>query len=237
MGGIYWTPPGPLSAAPGKTNTDGSASASYYEWAFNRPADGNAVPLSGANFNVHWNGLAQIGYRTVDYYVVFSKNGVGDNRLDGFNQKCVNYAAGALSFDLQSLLGRTLPFELKLFGQSSDVALTPGLPKFGDAGKLGSADMPYFSETFSTAFSRFGVTPSLTLIGMAAYEEWKSNHSYVPINCALKEVGGGFDLDLAKLLSGLSLVNRTRIMYFDDYNLGARAFNMWEISIGTVLSF
>ncbi len=238
LGGGYWLPPFPNTAAPPRTNVANMASNQYSLWSFNSPADGMAVyDNTGSKYGVHWNAITQIEYQKIDYYVLFSKRGVGDDRLDGFSQKFINYAAGSMKFDLQSLLGRVLPFELNLYGSTSDVSLTPGLPRFGEPGKAGDADMLYFSQSFVSAFSRFGLTQSLTLVGLLAHEEWKSNHSFFPISTGLTEYGAGFDIDLSKTLSGLSIFVRSRIMNFEDYNIGKRAFSIWESSLGTNLSF
>ncbi len=238
FGGSYWLPPFPGTPAPPKVDPVlGGPNFSYYQWAFNSPADGQGIDDQGGVHDVHWNALAQFSFQRLDYYVILSEKGVGDKHFDGFSLKYVNYGAASLKFDFQSLLGRLTPFELQVFGMTSDVAPGPAVPRFGDAGKPGSADMPYFSSAYVSAFARYGVTPVFTLVGIGGHEEWKSNHSYYPIFTGLSEYGLGFDVDMNKVLTGLSIFSRARILYFEDYNIAQRQFNVWETSLGTSLNF
>ncbi|MES2201585.1 MAG: hypothetical protein V4498_04980 [candidate division FCPU426 bacterium] len=242
FGGSYYLPAAPLSPAPAKTNLaifpyfDGSANAGYYLWAFNRPADGMGIDNKGVAHPVHWNALAQFSYRRLDYYVLFSEKGVGDAHIDGFNQKYTNYLAGTLKFDFQAMLGTLTPAEIRVFALFSDVAAQPGTPSFGSVGPAGPSQ-PYFTQVYFNAFARYGLTSTFSLVGLLGHEEWKSNHSFFPILTGTNEFGLGFDVDLAKILTGLGVFVRSRILYFEDYNIGERQYNAWSTAIGTNLNF
>ncbi len=238
FGGTYYqpTPPKPVGTAPSPTNSDGTANESYYQWLYNNPGDATAKAGS-LSFPAHWNALEQRAYKQLDLHYLVSEKGVGDQNLEMSSRKYINYMAASLKFDIQSLLGRLLPFEINLFGETRDLSPKTGLPSFGAPGAPGSQDMLYFTQTYGTLFWRYGLTKNLTFLGIAGYEEWRSNHSYFPIFQVMSQYGVGLNMDANELLTGLGLYVRSRIVYMDDLFIAGRTLNAWETSLGSSLNF
>ena len=50
--------------------------------AFNRPTDGVAqLEGKGNTVAVHWQAISSIGYQSVNFNILVTKDGIGDNRL------------------------------------------------------------------------------------------------------------------------------------------------------------
>jgi hypothetical protein len=270
MGGNYYfspppsnvgSPPTPIGPENIFVNTGYPAghNVGYYQQEFNRVTDAPATPavFEGANEkNRHWHYIGHSGYRSMDFTVMLSKQGIGDNRILGTpasglgyedKRKFTNYLAADLKFDFQSLFGRTLPFEVLSVVEIREVSASPGLPKFSDPAHprelLDGSDpeaelkIPYFTQTVSVGYLTYGITSMLSVVTMAGYETWRSNHSYQPLNIVVREFGVGFDLDMAPFLSGLDIIMRSRVLDLRDSFFGMRNFSAWETQIGTQLNF
>jgi hypothetical protein len=216
-------PPVPPSG-PGVTGVDAQNNFNKQTAA---PARYGTAP--GNVMNVNWQELSQVSYREVFFSTWLSQNGIGDNNLMAPVAKVINYMGARTSFDIASLFLRTLPSKLTVVGEFRDLALQPGMPSF-DASNL-------FSQNFGFAVYEHGVTPSLTLLGRVAYETWKSNHSFYPLDMQTTEYGGGFDWRLDTFLTSLQLNFRMNLMLFDDLSRPDRAFSLSTFSLGSTLSY
>jgi hypothetical protein len=196
---------------------------------FNQVTDGQGVDAKGNTYAVHWQRLLQYSYKGSDFATILTKNGVGDDRFADDSVKTLNYAGGRLIFDLASLSGRDLPLELDIIGQIRDLADLPGVPALGPA--------HYFNQQVTAAFLTGAVTPAITLLGMAGYETWRSDHSFYPLNMQIDEFGIGSDWKLDSLVSGLQMNLRATDMEFQDLNIYSRGLSLLTIGVAMTLSY
>ncbi len=240
FGYSYAPPPAPLAVLPPPTTggTFGGPNVSYRLGSFNLPTEGLArFPGKATPSGVHWHGLSAQGYQDVSLFLLMTENGLGDNRVQDFGYKYVNYAAGNVRFDLQTLLERTLPFTVRFTGEQRDVAPQAGLPTFGDPAKPGDPTMSYFTQSVGSIFIKYGASTTFNILGIVGAETWRSDHTFYPLLISVHEYGIGGDMDLSRWLTGLSVFSRSRIYYLEDSFYSQRNFNAWEAILGTSIVY
>lgn len=225
FGQNYSYPPAPLlNVAPPAGTADNAM------WKYNRPTDGNAIyGPTAATVGVHWQEIAQLGYREGQFTYLMSKDGVGDAHVLPDSIKTTNYFGGTVKVDFKAIFGTTLPYDLTVIGENRDLAGQPGF-----AATDGSN---YFNQAYEIGFLTLGITEDVNFLAMMGNETWKSSHSFYPLNIQIKEYGAGADFKLDPLLSGLLLVLRGTLMSHEDLNISSKEFSLWTLSIGTSLTY
>lgn len=186
-------------------------------------------PAAGNTVGVNWEEISQVSYREVFFSTWLTQNGVGDNNLLTPSAKVINYGGARATFDIAALLLRTLPSKLTVIGELRDLALQGGVPSV-DASNL-------FSQNYGFAVYEHGITSALNVLGRVAYETWKSNRTFYPLDMQTTEYGLGFDWRLDPILTSLQLNCRGNYMVFDDLAFPNRNFSLTSFSVGTTLSF
>jgi hypothetical protein len=233
FGQQYAPAPAPFSAAPGPLlnggNALGSQFGNYNQWVYNSPTDGYAINSAGSAQPVHWQEISQQSYKEGEFTLLLSQKGVGDNNVMPDSVKTINYAGGTIRFDLKGLLNRTLPMDLVVLGEDRDLAANLGVPSLGPDN--------FFNQQYVVGFFTLGLTSICNVLATAGYETWRSNHSYYPLDIQTKEYGLGTDVKLDPLLSGLALNLRASLMQNEDLFIGSRDFSLWNLNIGSTLSY
>jgi hypothetical protein len=105
----------------------------------------------------------------------------------------------------------------------------PGLPSLGSGG--------LFNQQFEVADLNWGISDTVTILGTAGFETWKTLQSYYPVNMQITEFGVGADLDEDPLVTGLAFNLRASVMNYDDLNIASRDFSLITLSLGSTLSY
>ncbi|HTB23371.1 MAG TPA: hypothetical protein VK914_11780 [bacterium] len=196
---------------------------------FNRPTDGHANTPTLANMPVHWQQMAQYGNYETEFITLLSQKGVGDSNVLADSAKSLNYAGANLLFDFGALLNLDLPLQLTVIGEDRDMNTSLGLP--------GGGGDDLFNQQFEVADLNWGVSQTVTLLGTAGCENWKSVQSYYPVNMQITEFGAGADLNEDPLVTGLVFNFRASVMTFEDLNIGSRDLSLITLSLGSTLSY
>ncbi|HTA16680.1 MAG TPA: hypothetical protein VK786_02920, partial [bacterium] len=196
---------------------------------FNTPTYANANFGKGLSAPANWQQMAQYGNYETEFITLLSQKGVGDQNVLANSAKSLNYAGTNLLFDFGALLNLTLPLQLTVIGEDRDLDTTPGLP--------GAAGTDLFNQMFEVADLNWGVSDTVTLLGTAGLENWKTLQSYYPVNMQITEFGLGADLNEDPYVTGLVFNIRASVMTYQDLNIASRDLSLVTLSVGSTLSY
>lgn len=210
----------------------------HLQGLFNLPTDSIqaqpgtwALPGSGPAAKVHWQQMSQYNDYESEFTLLLTQGGVGDNHLLAPSTKTLNYAGGSLLLDFAAMMGLDLPLQVNLVGELRDLEPQAGLPTL-DSGTGGLLNQQYVVGTFTG-----GLSDTLTMLGMAGVETWRSQHSYYPLDIQVMEFGLGFDLKADPVVTGLVFNLRGSFLRLDDMNIGSRQLVLSTVSLGSTLTY
>jgi hypothetical protein len=119
--------------------------------------------------------------------------------------------------------------QLTVIGEDRDMNTTAGIP--------GSGGTDLFNQQFEVADLNWGVSQTVTLLGTAGFETWKTVQSYYPVNMQITEFGVGADLNEDPLVTGLVFNMRASVMNYEDLNIASRDLSLITLSLGSTLSY
>jgi len=215
--------------APGTAPAAANGNGLNNQLQFNLPTAASANYGKGQSMKVNWQQMAQYGNYETEFITLLSQNGVGDQNLMANTAKSLNYAGTNLLFDFGALMNLTLPLQLTIIGEDRDLDTAPGLP--------GSAGTDLFNQIFEVADLNWGVSDTVTLLGTAGLENWKSVQSLFPVNMQITEFGVGADLNEDPYVTGLVFNLRASVMTFQDLNIASRDLSLITVSLGSTLSY
>jgi hypothetical protein len=218
-------PEGPVNPP----TASGNGTGVWLQQEFNHFTDGTGIAPSGSSYPVHWQQMSQLNNYESEFTLLLTQNGKGDPHMLADSVKTLNYAGANLLMDFAALSNRTEPFALNVVGEVRDLALTPALPTSGESS--------LFNQRFVVGFLNVGISDTLTLLGMAGYETWESQHSFYPLSMHINEVGLGADLAEDPIVTGLVFNFRATMMTLTDTNVAARELNLESLSLGCTLSY
>ncbi|MES2202436.1 MAG: hypothetical protein V4498_09305 [candidate division FCPU426 bacterium] len=192
--------------------------------AYNPPGqapgyDGNIlIPI------VKWTVLDSFNQETI----TLSKKGVGDPVLREDSVKYVNFVDFRGDFNIQSMFNLQRPALIKFSTRLRNTDEAFGIPTVRDSSLLMQIAE---SMTFNVEFPGH-----MQLVTAVAYEDWKSQASYFPIDYHTTWAYLQFFKDFPEFLSGLTMGPYFAVMRHYDTNREARTFSGWFVGIssGTV---